>query len=59
MTGVEVDQYVFYQHASPNLCIYLVVYVYDIVITGNDLGRLKCFIVIEVAQSQLGSLSML
>lgn len=38
MTRVEVDQYVFYQHASPNLYIYLAVYVYDIVIRGNDLG---------------------
>ncbi|KAF3657316.1 hypothetical protein FXO38_13745 [Capsicum annuum] len=27
---------VFYRHFEPNLCIYLVVYVDDIVITGND-----------------------
>lgn len=30
------DHLVFYRHSEPNLCIYLVVYVDDIVITGND-----------------------
>ncbi|XP_047269465.1 uncharacterized protein LOC107873396 isoform X2 [Capsicum annuum] len=30
------DHSVFYRHSEPNLCIYLVVYVDDIVITGND-----------------------
>ena len=64
---------VFYQHYAPGRCIYLVVYVDDIVITGNDqngitdlkqhlfkhfrtkdLGRLKYFQGIEVAQSRLG-----
>ncbi|XP_047264082.1 uncharacterized mitochondrial protein AtMg00810-like [Capsicum annuum] len=30
------DHSVFYRHSQPNLCIYLVVYVDDIVITGND-----------------------
>ncbi|KAF3633189.1 Omega-amidase NIT2 [Capsicum annuum] len=31
-----VDHSVFYVHSEPNLCIYLVVYVNDIVITDND-----------------------
>ena len=67
------DHSVFYRHSQPNLCIYLVVYVDDIVITGNDqdgitnskqhlfqhfqtkdLGRLKYFLGIEVAQSRSG-----
>ncbi|KAF3617174.1 putative nitric oxide synthase [Capsicum annuum] len=30
------DHSVFYRHSQPNLCIYLVVYVDDIVIIGND-----------------------
>ena len=68
-----VDHSVFYRHSSSGRCIYLVVYVDDIVITGNDqdgitdlkqhlfkhfrtkdLGRLKYFIGIEVAQSRSG-----
>ncbi|XP_019261486.1 PREDICTED: uncharacterized protein LOC109239388 [Nicotiana attenuata] len=36
MTRSEVDHSVFYRHSAPNLCIYLVVYVDNIVITGND-----------------------
>ena len=67
------DHSMFYHHSEPNLCIYLVVYVDDIVITGNnqdgisnlkqhlfqhfqtkDLGRLKYFLGIEVAQSNSG-----
>lgn len=36
MTRNEVDHYVFYWHSTPNMCIYLVVYVNDIVITCND-----------------------
>lgn len=58
MTCVELDQYVFYQHAFPNPCIYFVVKVYDIVFMGNDLSRLKYFIGINIAQSQLGSVRM-
>jgi len=69
----EADHSVFYCHTSPNRCVYLVVYVDDIVITRNDeekipqlkehlfrhfetkdLGKLKYFLGIEVAQSMNG-----
>lgn len=32
----EVDHFGFYSHSTLGLCMYLVVYVNDIVITGND-----------------------
>ncbi|RVW72021.1 Retrovirus-related Pol polyprotein from transposon RE1 [Vitis vinifera] len=67
------DHSVFYHHNSSRQCIYLVVYVDDIVITGNDqngiqklkqhlfthfqtkdLGKLKYFLGIEIAQSSSG-----
>ena len=67
------DHSVFYRHSAPGRCIYLAVYVDDVVITGNnqdgmtdlkqhifkhfqtkDLGKLKYFLGIEVAQSRLG-----
>ena len=67
------DHSVFYHHTSTGQCIYLIVYVDDIVITGNDqygiqklkqhlsnhfqtkdLGKLKYFLGIEVAQSNSG-----
>jgi len=73
MTRSGADHSVFYRHSAPSRCIYLVVYVDDIVITGNDqdgitdlkqhlfkhfqtkdLGRLKYFLGIEVAQSRSG-----
>ncbi|XP_070057812.1 secreted RxLR effector protein 161-like [Nicotiana tomentosiformis] len=73
MTRSEADHSVFYRYSASNLCIYLVVYVDNIVITGNDqdgisrlkqhlfrhfqtkdLGRLKYFLGIEVAQSCSG-----
>ncbi|RVW63210.1 Retrovirus-related Pol polyprotein from transposon RE1 [Vitis vinifera] len=68
-----VDHPVFYHHNSSGQCIYLVVYVDDIVITGSDqndiqklkqhlfthfqtkdLGKLKYFLGIEIAQSSSG-----
>ncbi|RVW64316.1 Retrovirus-related Pol polyprotein from transposon RE1 [Vitis vinifera] len=67
------DHFVFYHHNSSGQCIYLVVYVDDIVITGSDqngiqklkqhlfthfqtkdLGKLKYFLGIEIAQSSSG-----
>ncbi|RVW66820.1 Retrovirus-related Pol polyprotein from transposon RE1 [Vitis vinifera] len=67
------DDSVFYHHNSLGQCIYLVVYVDDIVITGSDqdgiqklkqhlfthfqtkdLGKLKYFLGIEIAQSSSG-----
>ena len=36
MTHCEVDYYVFFLHSSSGLCIYFVVYVIDIVVTGDD-----------------------
>ena len=67
------DHSVFYHHNSSGQCIYLVVYVDDIVITSNDqngiqklkqhlfthfqtkdLGKLKYFLGIEIAQSNSG-----
>ncbi|RVW77180.1 Retrovirus-related Pol polyprotein from transposon RE2 [Vitis vinifera] len=64
------NHYVFYHHNSSRQCIYLVVYVDDVVITGSDqngiqklkqhlfthfqtkdLGKLKYFLGIEIAQS--------
>ena len=67
------DHSVFYHHNSSGQCIYLVVYVDDIVITDNDqdgiqklkqhlfthfqtkdLGKLKYFLGIEIAQSSSG-----
>ncbi|XP_070006743.1 uncharacterized protein [Nicotiana sylvestris] len=36
MTRSEADHSVFYRHSASSLCIYLVVYVDDIVIIGND-----------------------
>ena len=67
------DHSVFYHHSSTGKCIYLIVYVDDIIITGTDqdgiqklkqhlfshfqtkdLGKLKYFLGIEVAQSNSG-----
>ena len=44
MTQITVDHSVFYHHTSLRQCIYLIVYVDNIVITGNDqdgIQRLK------------------
>lgn len=66
MTHGESDHIVFYRLSSTNQCIYLVVYVDDIFITRDDhrdlfqhfqtkdLGQLKYFLGIEVAQSKTG-----
>ncbi|RDX69842.1 Copia protein, partial [Mucuna pruriens] len=67
-TRSEPDHSVFYCHSSFGKCVYLILYVNDIVITGNDdvkifqlnhfqtkyLGHLKYFFGIEVAQSKEG-----
>ena len=68
------DHSVFYHHTSTGQCIYLIVYVDDIIIIGSDqdgfqklkqhlfshfqtkdLGKLKYFLGIEVAQSNSGA----
>ena len=73
MTWSTSDHSVFYHHTSSGQCIYLIVYVDDIVITCNDqdgiqklkqhlfnhfqtidLGKLKYFLGIEIAQSNSG-----
>ena len=37
----EADHSVFYYLTSPGKCVYLIVYVDDIVITGNDVGKIS------------------
>ena len=36
MTRSTIDHYIFYHHTSSEQCIYLIVFVNDIVITGSD-----------------------
>ena len=74
MTRSTSNHCVFYHHTSSRECIYLIVYVDDIVITGSDrdgigrikqhlfnhfqtkdLGKLKYFLGIEIAQSSAGA----
>lgn len=40
MKPSEADRSIFYCHTSPGKCIYLIVYVDDIVITGNDVATI-------------------
>ena len=73
MTQSTANHSVFYHHTNSGQCIYLIVYVDDIVIMNNDqdgiqrlkqhlfnnfqtkdLGKLKCFLRIEIAQSKSG-----
>ena len=73
MTRSTSNHFVFYHHTLSGQCIYLIVYVDDIVITGSDqdgirklrqhlfshfqtkdLGKLKYFMAIEIAQSNSG-----
>ncbi|XP_070031131.1 uncharacterized mitochondrial protein AtMg00810-like [Nicotiana tomentosiformis] len=74
MTRTEANHSVFYRHSSYGKCIFLIIYVDDIVITGDDhesiiqlkqhlssqfqtkdMGKLKYFLSIEVAQSGNGN----
>ena len=41
MTRSTTDHSIFYHHTSSERCIYLIVYVDDIVITGNDQDRIQ------------------
>jgi len=41
MNRSEVDHSVFHCHASPGKCVYLIMYVDDIIITGNDATRIS------------------
>ena len=55
----EADHSVFYCHTSPGKCVYLMVYVDDIVITGNDatkITQLKEHLFSHFQTKDLGSL---
>nr|KYP70981.1 Retrovirus-related Pol polyprotein from transposon TNT 1-94 [Cajanus cajan] len=59
MTRCEADHSVFFLHSSSGLCIYLVVYVDDIVITGDDsdgICRLKSHLQRQFQMKDLGPL---
>ncbi|RDX86688.1 Copia protein, partial [Mucuna pruriens] len=59
MTRSEVDHSVFYCHSSSGKCVYLVVYVDDIVITGNDdikISQLKKYLFNHFQTKDLGHL---
>ena len=55
----EADHSIFYCHASLGKCVYLVIYVDDIVITGNDVAKisqLKMHLSSHFQTKDLGSL---
>ena len=59
MTRSIVDHSVFYHHTSSEQCIYLIVYVDDIVITGNNqdgIQRLKQHLFSHFQTKHLGKL---
>ena len=59
MTWSTTDYSVFYHHTSLGQCIYLIVYVDDIVITGNDqdgIQRLKQHLFSHFLTKVLGKL---
>lgn len=59
MTRCEADHFVFFLHSSSGLCTYLVVYVDDIVNTGddfNDIFRLKSHLQRQFQMKDLGPL---
>ena len=59
MTRSIVDHSVFYHHTSSEQCIYLIVYVDDIVITGNNqdgIQRLKQHLFSHFQTKYLGKL---
>ena len=59
MKWSEADHSVFYYHTSPDKCVYLVIYVDDIVITGNDdikISQLKQKFSIHFQTNGLGHL---
>nr|KYP44998.1 Copia protein [Cajanus cajan] len=59
MTRCEVDHSIFFLHSSSGLCIYLVVYVGDIVINGDDssgICRLKSHLQCQFQMKDLGPL---
>ena len=60
MTRSTTDHSVFYHHTSLEQCIYLIVYVDDIVITGNDqdgIQRLKRHLFNHFQTKDLGKLN--
>ena len=56
----EADHSVFYKHTSPRKCVYLIVYVDDIVITGNDttgISQLKEHLCVNIFKPRISEAS--